>query len=269
MLRYVSLGYRRFGLRPVQSPPRSNWEFFAVVSGSCAPVFEDVPPVALRANTLWLFPAGSGHGWTGNGRHRAYITTFHFGVVPALLEAAARNRSHLELPLDPTDRRALVDLAKRMYREREQPTTLSTLKYQSALLELSLLVLMKLPQMKQPLPPSPAEKVVDSACVWYGSRLAERPSVEDVARQVHVSTSTLRRMFQEVRRQTPVRAFSRLRLETAMQLLAESNLKLEDVAVASGYSCASDFCRSFQAEMKRTPAAWRRDLPTGPGYVRQ
>jgi len=133
----------------------------------------------------------------------------------------------------------------------------------------SLLVLRKLPQMKQPLPPSPAEKVVDAACTWYTTRLADRPSVQDVAREVHVSPSTLRRMFQETRRQTPLKIFSRLRLEAAMQLLAESNLKLEDVASACGYSCASDFCRSFHAEMKRTPAAWRRDLPTGPGYVRR
>lgn len=269
MLRYISLGYRRFGIRPVQSPPRSNWEFFAVVSGSCAPVFGDDAPVSLRANTLWVFPAGSAHGWTGNGRRRAYITTFHFGVVPALLEAAARNHRTLELPLRPSERRMLVDLAKRIYREREEPTTLSTLTYQSALLELSLLVLRKLPQMKQPLPPSPAEKVVDAACTWYTTRLADRPSVQDVAREVHVSPSTLRRMFQETRRQTPLKVFSRLRLEAAMQLLAESNLKLEDVASACGYSCASDFCRSFHAEMKRTPAAWRRDLPTGPGYVRR
>ena len=269
MLRYISLGYRRFGIRPVRSPPRSNWEFFAVVSGSCAPVFGDEEQPRLRANTLWLFPAGSAHGWTGNGRRRCYITTFHFGVIPALLEVAARNHSYLELQLGPAERRALVDLAKRIYREREEPTTLSTLTYQSALLELSLLIMRKLPQLQQPLPPSPAERVVDSACVWYGTRLADRPSVSDVARHVHVSASTLRRMFQETRRQTPLKVFSRLRLEAAMQLLAESNLKLEDVASACGYSCASDFCRSFHAKLKRTPAAWRRDLPTGPGYVRQ
>lgn len=269
MLRYVGLGYRRFGISPVQSPPRANWEFFAVVSGTCAPVLGEGAPVELKANTLWVFPAGSAHGWTGNGKHRAYITAFHFGVVPPPLEAAARDRGHLEVTLDAPDRRRLVELAKRMHQEREHPTTLSTLQYQSALLDLSLLVLRQLPRIRKPLPPSPAERVVDSACAWYGARLAERPSVEDVAREVHVSPSTLRRMFQDVRRQTPLEAFSRLRLEASMKLLAESSLKLEDVAAACGYSCASDFCRSFRAEMNRTPASWRRALLTGPGYIRK
>jgi AraC-like DNA-binding protein len=269
MLRYVGLGYRRFGINPVQSPPRANWEFFAVVSGTCAPVLGDAPSAQLKANTLWVFPAGSSHGWTGNGPHRAYITAFHFGVVPPPLEAAARDLGHLEVTLDPAERRHLAELAKRMHQEREHPTTLSTLQYQSVLLDLSLLVLRKLPRIRRPLPPSPAEKIVDSACAWYGIRLANRPSVEEVAREVHVSPSTLRRMFQEVRHQTPLEVFSRLRLEASMKLLAESSLKLEDVATACGYSCASDFCRAFKADMNRTPASWRRALLTGPGYIRK
>src|SRR5262245_846533 len=111
MLRYVGLGYRRFGIEPIKSPPRVNWEFYAVVSGMCAPVFPREGASPLRSNALWIFPPGSAHGWTGNKKHRAYITAFHFGAVPSQLDAAVRERGHLVLPLDATERKRLVALA--------------------------------------------------------------------------------------------------------------------------------------------------------------
>lgn len=269
MLRYVGLGYRRFGIQPTKSPPRVNWEIFAVVSGQCAPVLPKEESPLLKANTLWVFPPGSSHGWTGNERHRAYITVFHFGVVPPQLEAAVREQGHLALPLDAAERRRLVALAKQMRPEFQQPTNFSNLMYQSVLIELALLVLRKLPILQKPLPPSPAKRTVEAATAWFGSNLASTPSVAEVAREVHVSSSTLRRMFRETRRESPARVFARLRLEASMKLMAESSLKLEEVAAECGFSCASDFCRSFRSVMKITPAVWRRTVLSGPGYVRK
>lgn len=269
MLRYVGLGYRRFGIQPTKSPPRVNWEFFAVVSGTCAPILPKEGPTALRSHSLWVFPPGSSHGWTGNEAHRAYITVFHFGVVPPQLEAAVREHGHLVLPLATTERTRLVALAKQMRPEFLQPTTFSHLMYQGALVELTLLALRKLPALQRPLPPSPAKRTVEAASAWFASNLGKIPSVEQVAEQVHVSSSTLRRMFLKARKETPARVFSRMRLEASMKLMSESSLKLDEIAAQCGYSCASDFCRAFRGVMKLTPAAWRRTVLSGPGYVRK
>lgn len=269
MLRYVGLGYRRFGIQPTKSPPRVNWEFFAVVSGQCAPVMPKQENTLLKANTLWIFAPGSDHGWTGNEKHRAYITAFHFGVVPPQLEAAVLAQGHLALPLDVSERKRLVTIAKQMRPEFQQPTNFSNLMYQGVLIELTLLALRKLPILEKPLPPSPAKRTVEAATSWFASNLAITPSVAQVAKEVHVSSSTLRRMFRETRKESPARVFSRMRLEASMKLMSESTLKLDEIAEECGYSCASDFCRAFRSVMKITPAVWRRTVLSGPGYVRK
>jgi len=269
MLRYLGLGYRRFGITPLKSPPRANWEFFAVVSGLCAPVLPGESGSELKANTLWVFPPGSAHGWSGNQRHRAYITAFHFGVVPVQLETAVRERGHLVLPLEAGERKRLVALAKEIRPEFQQPDRLSNLKFQGVLVELTLHALRKLPLLKVPLPPSPARRTADAAMARYSADLGANLSVADVARAVHVSVSTLRRVFHDTLGEGPIRVFARLRLEAVMRLMAESTLKLEEVAEICGYSCASDLCRSFKTAMGITPAQWRRTRLSGPGYIRK
>jgi len=209
------------------------------------------------------------HGWTGNKTHRAYITAFHFGMVPPQLEAAVRERDYLVLPLDTVERKRPVAIAKQMRPEILQPTNFSHLMYQGVLVELTLLALRKLPTLEKPFPPSLAKRTVEASTTWFARNLAMTPSVAQVAEEMHVSSSTLRRMFSKARKESPVRVFARMRLEASMKLLSETTLKLDEIAAQCGYSCASDFCRAFKTVMKLTPAAWRRNVLSGPGYIRK
>jgi AraC family transcriptional regulator len=269
MLRYLGLGYRRFGLQPTTSPPRMNWEFYAVVNGRCAPVPPGGPKGALRANTLWVSAPGSAHGWTGAGKCRAYITAFHFGLVPPQLEAAVRRTGQLAVTIEAPERRRLVELAKQARAEFDAPTHLCSLLYQGILCELSLLVLRKLPEAVKPLPASRARRTADAAVAWFVARLDESPSLSSIAKATHVSVSTLRRAFLSTRGETPHRAFARLRLETAMRLMIETPQKLEEIAAKCGYAGASDFGRAFKAATQVSPAVWRRTILEGPGYIRR
>jgi AraC family transcriptional regulator len=269
MLRYLGLGYRRFGLQPTTSPPRMNWEFYAVVNGRCAPIPPGGPKGVPQANTLWVSAPGSAHGWTGVGKCRAYVTAFHFGLVPPQLEAAVRGVGQLAVPLEVHERRRLVELAKQARTEFEAPTHLGSLLYQGILAELSLLVLRKLPEAVKPLPASRARRTADAAVEWFAAHLDENPSLAAIARATHVSVSTLRRAFLGARGETPHRAFARLRLETAMRLMVETSHKLDDIAAKCGYAGASDFGRAFKAATKVSPAVWRRTVLEGPGYIRR
>lgn len=245
-----------------------NWEFYAVVNGRCAPNPPGGTKGVLRANTLWVSPPGSAHGWTGHGKCRAYITAFHFGLVPPQLEAAVRRAGQLAVPIETGERRRLVELAKQARAEFSNPTHLSSLLYQGILAELSLLVLRKLPDAVKPLPASPARRTTDAAVAWFVARLDENPSVARIAGACHVSVSTLRRAFLGTRGETPNRAFARLRLETAMRFMVETPHKLEEIAAKCGYAGASDLGRAFKAAMKVSPAVWRRTILDGPGYIR-
>jgi AraC-like DNA-binding protein len=263
MLRYLGVGPRQFGLYPLKPLARMNWEFFAVVKGRCAPLGRnDAPPLASRM--LWVTAPGSAHTWAGDGPRTVHVAVFHFGSVPAALEAVVREHDQIALKLTPAECARLEALARQLQPEYHQPNHLSNLVFQSALLELTLLALRKLPQAKVPLIDGGAERIVENATLWYGEHLRANPTITEVAREVHVSPSTLRRLFRRVLKEQPARVFGRIQVERGMRLMTETNLKLDTVAEECGFTCTSDFCRAFKALTKVTPTVWRQTILAPP-----
>lgn len=260
MLRYLGLGDRRYGLHPLKSRPRPNWEIFAVVQGRCGPVLAGESFPRLFARTLWVFPPGSAHGWAGEVQRKSSVAIFHFGALPPQLEAEVRVRGYLQLPLTAAEGRRLAELAKRLKPDFDQPNTLSNLLFHGAQIELALLALAKLPDQRRPLPDAHAEHTVANAIHWYAEHLRANPSISEVARQVHVAPSTLRRLFQQTRKESPAKVFAHLRLEAAIQLMTETRLKLDAIAEECGFGSTSDFCRTFKAFTKVTPNLWRKTI---------
>ena len=87
-------------------------------------------------------------------------------------------------------------------------------------------------------------------------------SEEVVAKALYLSASTLRRRLQE-----QGQTFREIR-DTALHsrakdMLAESNLSVEEIAAQLGYSEAASFIRSFKRIHHVTPASWRRQNSKG------
>lgn len=265
MLRYLGHGERQFDKFPVKPLVRMNWEFFAVVGGRCAPSFAPASDPPLLRRTLWVFPPGSAHSWAGSTSGATHITVFHFGSVPSLLAAAVRERGYLSVPLEAVECRRLTTLARTVEPDFHEPNNFSTLLFQGALIELALLALRKLPHGRKPLPQGPAKQIVEAATAWFTDHIRSNPSIDEVARKMHVSTSTLRRVFRQTQTERPVRVFARIKLETAMRIMTEArSLNLDTIASECGFSSTSDFCRAFKAHTKVTPAVWRRTILTPP-----
>jgi len=260
MLRYLGVGPRQFGLFPLKPLARMNWEFFAVVKGRCAPISSDQRQAPLAARTLWVTAPGSAHTWAGDGTRQAHVAVFHFGSVPAPLEAVVRERGQLALPLSDAECARLAALARQLQPEFLQPGHFSNLVFQGALIELALLVLRKLPPGKLPTLKGEAERIVEAATAWFTENVRANPSIIEVAREVHVSPSTLRRLFRRVLREQPARVFRRIQIEKGMRLMTETKLKLEGVAEECGFTNTSDFCRAFKAVTKVTPTLWRQTI---------
>ena len=132
--------------------------------------------------------------------------------------------------------------------------------FQAALIELALLVLRKLPAGRFPPLEDHAERTVENATTWYAEHVRANPSITEVAREVHVSPSTLRRLFRSVLREKPARVFGRIQLEKGMRLMTETDLKLDSIADECGFTSTSDFCRAFKAHAKVTPTVWRQTI---------
>lgn len=264
MLRYLGTGPRQFGLYPLKPLVRMNWEFFAVVRGRCAPLIPDRPPPRLQRSTLWVTPPGSAHTWAGDGARRAHVAVFHFGSVPPPLEAFVRERGQLAVALTPAESRRVLALARKLQADFAAPNQLSNLVFQGALIDLALLALRKAAPAQLPMPADHAERTIELATRWFTEHVRANPTIVEVARQVHVSPSTLRRLFRRVLRQQPARVFGRLQLEKGMRLMTETKLKLDGIATECGFTCTSDFCRAFKAFTKVTPTVWRKTILAPP-----
>jgi AraC family transcriptional regulator len=264
MLRYLGVGPRQFGLYPLKPVARINWEFFAVVKGRCAPLEADRTHPPLSEQTLWVTAPGSSHTWAGDGLKRSHVAVFHFGSVPNALEAAVRDRRQLAISLTTAECERVATLARDLHSDFHQPTHLSHLTFQAALIELALLVLRKLPPGRTSLLEGHAERTVENATAWYTEHVRANPSITEIAREVHVSPSTLRRLFRSVLREKPARVFGRIQLEKGMRLMTETELKLDSIADECGFTSTSDFCRAFKAHAKVTPTVWRQTILAPP-----
>jgi AraC-like DNA-binding protein len=258
MLRYLSIGSRKFGDTPMPPHARVNWEFLAVLRGRIAADVGANSP-ALHSSHLWLFPPGYVHGWKGDGRESA-VAILHYSAVPPALDRLARGRGFLDISLSLSEQRAVERIARSVSRHYWKPTIASSIYCEQALLGLSVLLVRKLPEAKESAESGMNLTRVIDAEVWLRQRLQQGPSIADAAAHVGLSESQLRRLFLKVRSQTPLEALNEFRFERAMSLLAETDFKLQRVALECGFANASSFCRAFQHHCGFTPSVWRDEI---------
>jgi len=150
MLRYVGLGKRFFGDRPMPAHQRVNWEFLAVMRGKIAPVERDDAAVSPVGDRFWLFPPGVVHGWGGERGKTCEVIVIHFSSVPQALERMALRRGHLETALGPRDKELLREIAGIVKRHYWRPTLESDIHTERALMDLSLLAMRDCKERRQP-----------------------------------------------------------------------------------------------------------------------
>ncbi len=259
MLRYLNIGKRNFGRWPLAAFNRPNWEFYAVLEGPCGVVLPGGRKQALKRHNLWVFPPFHTHGWYGDSNEPCEIVALHFNKVPHVLERLLRDKQAcLECSLDEQACAQIKQMAMALEPDYNRPTQLSQVRSERVLLDLTLLILEDAPASALPTVEQKAAEKVDTAIAWFKSHLSEGPSVAEVAAAVHVSPTHLRRLFAQVRDESPRSLFNQIRLETASHLLAETSEKLDFIAAQCGYSSASNLARDFKAYRGLSPSQWRK-----------
>ncbi len=88
--------------------------------------------------------------------------------------------------------------------------------------------------------------------------LSHSVRLSDIASITGVSSSQFSRSFHASVGETFSSALSRLRLESAMALMTQTNMPLSEVALTSGFADQSTFSRLFRRSVGLTPSKWRR-----------
>lgn len=261
MLRSLALGVRDFKERPDTLCVRHNWIILCLFEGSLHPHFE--PPLAGAEEphryNFWVIPPQTKYVLIADSR-RCDRAVFHFSEVPEILRTETRARGYLAQALSPRQLSNIKKLATSIKADFEHPTAVSELRYEEVLIKLSLIALEHLATRPVHIDYNVARERVEKALRWYDENIRQAPSLQDVARNVHVSGTHLRRHFYERLGRSPKSVFSKLRMQKATKLLMSSALTLEQLAAECGFETASDFCRAFKRHFGVAPGAWRQTV---------
>ncbi len=105
---------------------------------------------------------------------------------------------------------------------------------------------------------SPAAGSLEPTREWARARLAEPLTVEAMARHAAVSPRTFARRFRAETGTTPLQWLLGRRVLAARQLLEESDLPVEEIALRSGFGDAASLRAHFRRATSTTPTAYRR-----------
>ncbi|MBB1371154.1 helix-turn-helix domain-containing protein [Pseudoalteromonas sp. SR45-4] len=93
---------------------------------------------------------------------------------------------------------------------------------------------------------------------WLKTNLATELNLQDVAAQFNLSYRSFTRRFKAATNQSPIEYWQQLRVEGAKELLASSNLSIQEVALEVGYNDQGHLTRIFRKILNQTPREYRK-----------
>jgi AraC-like DNA-binding protein len=102
------------------------------------------------------------------------------------------------------------------------------------------------------------QEIADRAAVLLLRDLQNPPSLEDLAKEVGLTTFQLSRLFGRVKGKSMPAMLRERRIAEAARLLLDTNRNIGDVAIAVGYYSISAFSRAFNRELRTTASDYRR-----------
>lgn len=108
--------------------------------------------------------------------------------------------------------------------------------------------------------PLPQEYAALGHIITHASEnLAKRVTVQDLAKEAHLSVSTLERYFQAHLRISPNELLRKIKMNRAFLLLTSSALNVSEIAGECGYESLSSFSRAFRRYIGMTPLEYRQN----------
>ncbi|MEO2265998.1 helix-turn-helix domain-containing protein [Pseudoalteromonas sp. YIC-656] len=92
---------------------------------------------------------------------------------------------------------------------------------------------------------------------WMKNNLGDESSIADIAQQFDVAQRTLTRRFKEATGLSPNQYRRKLKVQGAQDLLANSNLSINDVAFELGFNHQSQLNKLFDQQLGQSPSEYR------------
>lgn len=104
---------------------------------------------------------------------------------------------------------------------------------------------------------------------YMNADLARRITLDDLAREVHLSRYHFLRKFNAATGYTPHRYLTRLRMQRASEMLRLERYDISQIARRCGYASTANFGATFRVHFGTTPSAYRRSVNGEAGHPRR
>lgn len=99
---------------------------------------------------------------------------------------------------------------------------------------------------------------VTAAIDWMRNNYSRQAVLEEISREAGITYPHLERLFRKEQGVSPIKYLTQLRLKESMKLLQNTDLGLEQIAGACGFSCANYYSKVYKKVLHMTPAEFRR-----------
>lgn len=103
------------------------------------------------------------------------------------------------------------------------------------------------------------EERIYEAIEFIRKNYQSKISLEEICREINVSKSECCRCFQRKLKMSPFEYLLTYRITAAAKLLETSNLTVVEIALQTGFSSNSYFCKLFRKYMSQTPLEYREN----------
>lgn len=100
------------------------------------------------------------------------------------------------------------------------------------------------------------------AIQYLQSHACENITVDDILRKVPMARRALERKFKSALGRSPAKEICRIRIQRARKLLAETDLSMQDIAEACGYTSYTYLGNVFKKETGISPGRYRKEAQT-------
>ena len=98
-----------------------------------------------------------------------------------------------------------------------------------------------------------------AAAIHVMERHIDEPiAMTQIAREVGISIRMLEYLFRQTLNMSPAAYYGRLRLQTARRLVVDTRLRLQEIAIRTGFNSLSSFSRLFRNYYQQSPGDCRR-----------
>ena len=101
------------------------------------------------------------------------------------------------------------------------------------------------------------DELISQIQFWLKTNLNSALTLNDIAQQFGISQRSFTRRFKLATGINATQYWQKLKIETAKELLAASNLSIQEVAFQVGYQDQANFTRLFKKVLNLTPKAYR------------